>query len=276
MPSFDSARDRFRLGPAHLGVLGCLYEGRPVTADLITARHELRAVGLIGDDDAVVPELAGLTNALAEPIVLVHIESTGGQGTANHGAFIGNDACYVHEGWPGELESEYVRTDLSTLVWSMARAVGLRDRDAKPPAAAIITTTVGVMDAGFVALAEADTDDVEETVERLRAALAAEGGLADPELTVFTHLLLQLNGNWRMTVAWNNREGRGTDIRGITVLDCGPLGYWLRERPAEPIMPGAVTPDSELRLVFTETPRVWELITELLPDLDQLPAPAER
>ncbi|MEU6407502.1 hypothetical protein [Microbispora sp. NPDC046933] len=194
----------------------------------------------------------------------------------NHGAVIGNDACYVYEGWPGELESEYVRTDLSTLVWSLARAVGLRARDAKPPAAAVITTTIGVMDAGFVALAEADTDDVEEAAERLRAVLAAEGGLADPELTVFTHLLLQLNGNWRMTVAWNNREGRGTDIRGITVLDCGPLGYWLRERPVEPILPGTVTPDSELRLVFTEVPRVWELITELLPSVDQLPAPVER
>ncbi|TQS23920.1 hypothetical protein [Microbispora hainanensis] len=242
----------------------------------MTARNELRAVGLINNGDAVVPELADLTNALAEPIVLVQIEITGAQGVTNHGAVIGNDACYVYEGWPGEPESEYVRTDLSTLVWSLARAVGLRDRDAKPPAATSITTTVGVMDAGFVALAEADIDDVEETVERLRAALAAEGALADPELMVLTHLLLQLNGNWRMTAAWNNREGRGTDIRGITVLDCGPLGYWLRERPAEPIMPGTVTPDSELRLVFTETPRVWELITELLPSLDQLPAPAGR
>ncbi|MEU7936381.1 hypothetical protein [Microbispora bryophytorum] len=276
MPSFDSARDRFRLGPAHLGVLGCFYEGRPVSADLINARDELQAAGLINGDDAVIPELAGLADALAEPVVLVHIEITGGEGISNHGAVIGNDACYVYEGWPGEPESEYVRTDLSTLVWSLARAVGLRQSDAKPPAATIITTTVGVMDAGFVALAEADTDDVEESVERLRAALAAEGGLADPELTVFTHLLLQLNGNWRMTAAWNNREGRGTDIRGITVLDCGPLGYWLRERPAEPIVPGAVTPDSELRLVFTETPRVWGLITELLPSLDQLPAPVGR
>ncbi|TQS25902.1 hypothetical protein [Microbispora sp. KK1-11] len=276
MPSFDSARDRFRLGPAHLGVLGCLHEGRPVTADLINARDELQAVGLINGDDAVIPELADLTGTLAEPVVLVHIEITGGQGITNHGAVIGNDACYVYEGWPGELESEYVRTDLSTLVWSLSRAVGLRDRDAKPPAAPIITTTIGVMDAGFVALAEADTDDVEEAAERLRAVLAAKGGLADHELTVFTHLLLQLNGNWRMTAAWNNREGKGTDIRGITVLDCGPLGYWLRERPAEPILPGTMTPDSELRLVFTEVPRVWELITELLPKAEELPASMER
>ncbi|MEN3535480.1 hypothetical protein AAH991_10250 [Microbispora sp. ZYX-F-249] len=276
MPSFDSARERFRLGPAHLGVLGCFHQEMPVTADLINGRKELRDAGLIGDDDAVIPELADLTHALAEPIVLVHIEMTGGQGTTNHGAVIGNDACYVYEGWPGEPESEYVPTDLSTLVWSLARAVGLRDRGAKPPAAAVITTTIGAMDAGFVALADVGTDDVEKAAERLRAALAAEGGLADPELTVFTRLLLQLNGNWRMTAAWKNREGRGTDIRGITVLDCGPLGYWLREHPAEPILPGTVTPDSELRLVFTEVPRVWELITGLLPRLDRLPAATKR
>ncbi|WP_432929921.1 hypothetical protein ACQPZZ_06765 [Microbispora sp. CA-135349] len=276
MPSFDSARNRFRLGPAHLGVLGCFYEGAPVTADLIDARNELQAAGLINEDNAVIPELADLANALAEPIVLVQIEMTGGQGMTNHGAVIGNDACYVYEGWPGEIESEYVRTDLRTLVWSLARAVGLRDREAKPPVAPVVTTTIGVMDAGFVTLAEVGTDDVGEAAEHLRAVLAAEGGLADPELTVFTHLLLQLNGNWRMTVAWNNREGRGTDIRGITVLDCGPLGYWLRERPAEPIMPGTVTPGSELRLVFTEMPRVWELISELLPGADQLFAPVGR
>lgn len=106
------------------------YEGRAVTAGLVNARDELRAAGLINDGDAVIPELADLTNALAEPIVLVQIEMTGGQGMTNHGAVIGNEASYVYEGWPGEPESEYVRTGLNTLVWSLARAVGLRDPSA--------------------------------------------------------------------------------------------------------------------------------------------------
>jgi hypothetical protein len=88
--------------------------------------------------------------------------------------------------------------------------------------------------------------------------------------------LLQLNSNWRMTVAWNNREGKGTDIRGIAVLDCGPLGYWVRELPAEPIGPGTVTPESDLRLAFTDVRRVWDLITDLLPDAGELPVPVER
>ncbi|GII29548.1 hypothetical protein [Planotetraspora mira] len=275
MPSFDSARDRFRLGPAHLGVLGCLYDGKRVTSDLVAARDELREAGLVSDDDAVLPELAGLTGALAEPIVLVVIEITGAHGLTSHGAVIGDDACYTYETWPGETESEYVRTDLSMLMWSLARIVGLRDKEAKPPVAPVVNTKIGVMDAGFTALAELDSDDVVEAADRLRA-LFSEAGLADPELTVFTHLLLQLNGNWRMTVAWDNREGKGTDIRGIAVLDCGPLGYWVRELPAEPIGPGTVTPDSDLRLVFTDVRHLWELITDLLPDTGELPVPVER
>ncbi|MEW9526948.1 hypothetical protein [Microbispora sp. NPDC049125] len=276
MPSFDSARDRFRLGPAHLGVLGCLYDGKTVTRDLVAAQGELRAAGLLSDDDAVIGELAELAGALAEPIVLVQIEITGGQGLTNHGAIVGNDACYTYEMWPGEAEWEYVRTDPATLVWALARIVGLRDRQAKPPAASVITTKIGAMDAGFAALADMDAASVEDAAERLSDLLSAEAGLTEPELTVFTHLLLQLNGNWRMTVAWNNREGKGTDVRGITVLDCGPLGYWLRERPAEPIAPGTITPGSELRLVFADTRRVWELITDLIPDAGELPAPVER
>ncbi|RCG30860.1 hypothetical protein DQ384_12870 [Sphaerisporangium album] len=275
MPSFDSARDRFRLAPAHLGVLGCLYEGVPVTADLLTARDELWAAGLLGDAGEVIPELATLADAIAEPLVLVHIEITGSEGLTHHGAVIGNHACYVFEGWPGEVESEYVPTDLGTLVWSLARVVGLRDRGVKPPVAPVVTTKIAAMDAGFAALGGMDPTRLDDTAGRLRAVLAAEDDLTEPELTIFTHLLLQLNGNWRMTAAWTSRDGAGTDVRGITVLDCGPLGYWLRDSPAEPIIPGTITPDSDLRLVFVEVQRVWELIASLLPDADELPVPVE-
>ncbi|MEV5413925.1 hypothetical protein AB0K60_34480 [Thermopolyspora sp. NPDC052614] len=270
MPSYDSARERFRLGTDHLKVLGHLYDGEEVPDELTPARDGLRAAGLLSDDDAVLPELATLTRVLADTVLLVQIEVTGAEGVTLHGALIGQDACYTFETWPGQDESEYVPTDLGTLVWSLARAVGLRDRGTKPPEAPIVTTTVGVMDAGFAALGQMDASSVEEAADRLRAALVDAGGPEDPELTVFTHLLLQLNANWRMTVAWQNRSGSGTDISGLAVLDCGPLGYWLRERPTEPIMPGAVTPDSELRLIYVEAKDLWELITNLIPGADEL------
>ncbi|MEU9886534.1 hypothetical protein AB0M95_05920 [Sphaerisporangium sp. NPDC051017] len=275
MPSFDSARDRFRLSPAHLGVLGCLYEGVPVTADLLGARDELWAAGLLGDMGEVIPELATLADVIAEPLVLVQVEITGSEGPTSHGAVIGHHACYVFEGWPGEAESEYVPTDLGALVWSLARVVGLRDRGVKPPVAPVVTTRVAAMDAGFAALARMDPTRVQETAALLRAVLAAEDDLTEPELTIFTHLLLQLNANWRMTAAWPNRDGSGTEVRGITVLDCGPLGYWLCESLAEPMMPGTLTPDGDLRLIFVEVQRVWELIASLLPDPEELPVPAE-
>jgi len=35
-------------------------------------------------------------------------------------------------------------------------------------------------------------------------------------------------------------------------------------------------PEKPQRLPAVETPRVWELITELLPNFDQLPAPVGR
>lgn len=276
MPSFDSARERFRLSAQHLGVLGCLHSGRRIPAELRQAHEELRATGFLADDDSVMPQLAELATTLDEPLVLIQIEITGAEGVTGNGAVIGNDACYVYETWPGQEESEYVRTDPATLVWSLARVVGLRDRDAKPPVAPVITTTIGAMDAGFAALGAMRVDSMEEAADRLGDAIAESGSLADPELTVFTHLLLQLNGNWRMTVAWPNREGKGTDVRGITVLDCGPLGYWLRERPAEPILPGQVTPKSELKLVFTDTGRLRDHITDLIPDLHELPSPVTR
>lgn len=270
MPSFDSARERFRLGAGHLKVLGHLHDGEAIPEDLVPARDAMREAGLLSEDDAVLPELATLTRVLADTVLLVQIEVTGGQGTTLHGALVGQDACYTYETWPGEEESEYVPTDLGTLVWSLARAVGLRNRDGKPPQAPIVTTTVGVLDAGFAALAQMNAESVEEAAERLRAALSEAGAPGDPELTVLTHLILQLNSNWRMTVAFQNRSGQNTEIRGIAVLDCGPLGYWLRERPAEPIMPGGVDPSAELRLVYVEPKDLWDLITNLIPDRDEL------
>lgn len=270
MPSFDSARERFRLGTDHLKVLGHLHDGENIPDELIPARDAMREAGLLNDDDAVLPELATLTRTLADTVLLVQSEVTGPDGVTLNGALVGQDACYTFETWPGQEESEYVPTDLGTLVWSLARGVGLRNRDSKPPEAPVINTTVGVLDAGFVALGDMQADSVDEAADRLRAALIEAGGPEDPELTVLTYLLLQLNANWRMTVAWQNRSGETTDINGIAVLDCGPLGYWLRERPAEPIMPDTVNPNSELRLVYVEAKDLWDLITNLLPDADEL------
>lgn len=270
MPSYDSARDRFRLAQQHLGVLGCLYEGQPVPAELQAAHEELKLTGFLAEDDSAMPELAPLVSVLAGPIMVVNLEVTGPEGVTGNGAILGNDACYVYETWPGQDEAEYVPTDPSTLIWALARVAGLRERDAKPPQAAVIRTTMAAMDAGFAELGRLNLDSTSEAAGPVSSAIAEASGLEEPELTVLTHLLLQLTGNWRMTVAWPSADGENTDIRGLAVLDCGPLGYWVRDLPAEPILPGAVTPDSELQLTFATAAEVWERITNLIPD--ELPA----
>lgn len=266
MPSYDSARDRFRLAQQHLGVLGCLYDGQPIPADLQAAYDELKLAGLLAGDDSAMPELAPLVSVLANPIMVVNLEITGPEGATGNGAVVGNEACYVYETWPGQDEAEYVRTDPSTLIWSLARVAGLRERDAKPPQAPVIRTTMAAMDAGFAELGRLALDSTSEAADPVSAAIATASGLEDPELTVLTHLLLQLTGNWRMTVAWPSADGNNTDLRGLAVLDCGHLGYWVRELPAEPILPGAVTPDSDLQLTFADTAEIWERITALIPD----------
>ncbi|MGX1796642.1 hypothetical protein ACWIGN_12505, partial [Streptomyces albidoflavus] len=50
----------------------------------------------------------------------------------------------------------------------------------------------------------------------------------------------------------------------------GPLGYWIREQPAEPILPGAVGPDSPLVVVASDVGEIWDKVTDLLPDKEDL------
>lgn len=270
MPSHDLARDRFRLAQTHLGVLGCLYSGDRIPEELITAHQELRIAGFLADDDSMMPELAPLALTLAEPIMVVSIEITGPEGTTANGAIVGADGCFTYETWPGQEEAEYVPTDLSMLVWGLARIAGVREREPISPQAPVVHTTMAAMDAGFTELGRLNVDSTSEAAGPVSAAIAHASGLKDPELTTLTHLLLQLTGNWRITVGWPNKEGKGTDLRGMAILDCGPLGYWVRELPVEPILPGTVTPDSELRLVHADVKEVWDRLVELIPDKNEL------
>lgn len=77
-----------------------------------------------------------------------------------------------------------------------------------------------------------------------------------------------------MTAAWRGRQDGqdGVEGRGFAVWDCGPLGYWLRELPEEPLPAERLTPGSPFRLVRTDAKAVWTLITDLLPDADEVRA----
>ncbi|MFF8399440.1 hypothetical protein [Streptomyces sp. NPDC016172] len=114
-------------------------------------------------------------------MVVIQVEITGQHGVVNHGVVVGQEAVISHDGWPGEEESEYVSIEPNTLVWELARKVNLH-RTEKPEEGAPevrVETTMGALDAAFVALEEPGADD-DTTRDLVRKALTdADTGLKD-------------------------------------------------------------------------------------------------
>ncbi|MFJ2819417.1 MULTISPECIES: hypothetical protein [unclassified Streptomyces] len=274
MPSYDSSRARFRLADRHIAVFAHLLDGETPPEELWESLVELQRIGLVGEEGELAPLLRDLLGTLADPMVLIQVEVTGEHGPVNHGVVVGQEAVISHDGWPGEEESEYVSIEPNTLVWDLARKVNLH-RGEKPEEGAPevrIATTMGALDAAFVALEEPGADD-EATRATVRTALTeADAGLKAPALDQFLDLVVSLNATWRITTAWDGKHDGQTStmIRALAVWDCGPLGYWLREQPEEPILAGQVGPDSALVLVKSDSGAVWEKITDLLPDREEL------
>ncbi|MFF5959276.1 hypothetical protein [Streptomyces luteogriseus] len=274
MPSYDSSRARFRLADRHIAVFAHLLDGETPPEELWESLVELQRIGLVGEEGELAPVLREPLAALGDPMVMIQVEITGEHGAVNHGVIVGQEAVISHDGWPGEEESEYVSIEPNTLVWELARKVNLH-RTEKPEEGAPevrVETTMGALDAAFVALEESGADE-DVTRDRVRKALVeADTGLEEPALGRFLDMVVSLNATWRITTAWDGEhEGqRSTMVRALAAWDCGPLGYWIREQPEEPIMPGQVGPDSALVLVKSNSAAVWEKITDLLPDKEEL------
>ncbi|MFD9001853.1 hypothetical protein ACFV0T_12910 [Streptomyces sp. NPDC059582] len=274
MPSYDSSRARFRLADRHIAVFAHLLDGETPPEELWESLVELQRVGLVGEEGELAPVLRDLLGALADPMVLIQVEITGEHGPVNHGVVVGQDAVIAHDGWPGEEESEYVSIEPNTLVWELARKVNLH-RGEKPAEGAPevrIETTMAALDAAFVALDEPGPDDDATRALVDKALVEADAGLKTPALEQFRDLVVSLNATWRITTAWDGRHDgeRSAMVRALAVWDCGPLGYWIREQPEEPILPGQVTPDSPLVLALSHSAQVWEKITDLIPDKEEL------
>jgi hypothetical protein len=274
VPSYDSSRARFRLADRHIAVFAHLLDGETPPEELWESLVELQRIGLVGEEGELAPLLRDLLGTLADPMVLIQVEVTGEHGPVDHGVVVGQEAVISHDGWPGEEESEYVSIEPNTLVWELARKVNLH-RGEKPEEGAPevrLETKMAALDAAFVALEEPGADD-DATRETVRKALVeADADLKDPALGQFLELVVSLNATWRITTAWDGKHDGQTStmIRALAVWDCGPLGYWIREQPEEPILPGQVGPDSALVLVKSDSAEVWEKITDLLPDRDEL------
>ncbi|WP_030565335.1 hypothetical protein [Streptomyces aureocirculatus] len=261
MPAMDPTRRRLRLSDAHISVLGLLVEEGEVPEELAQAHSQLRSAGILDDDDKIASELFPLVSTLLEPHVIARVELTGPRGVSTSGVVVGNEFVFAHEAWPGETESEYVPVQPAMLVFELSRMVDLHqdDTDADGIGEEIVST-MGVLDA-VVDRMESEGVDEPDTIT---GAVNAPARL--------TEILTQLNCMWRMTVVWPGGEGRpdGLGLAGLAVWDCGLEGYWVREAPAEPIHEGQVDTSSELKVRRVTAKEIWERITDLLPDQDQL------
>ncbi|WP_405664371.1 histidine kinase [Streptomyces sp. RK9] len=268
----DVSRSRFRLGDDHVVVLCCLATGDAPPGEMALAHGELRERGLINQAGQLSSLLLPLLTTMVSPVVSVSLEVAGRQGKLHHGMFIGDDHVVTHEAWPGDAESEYACVEPSMLLWALANMVNLRRidslHDARP---AVVETTVGTLDAALSALETIPlAASGREEREHIRNALAAHGTLDGPTLALFADLIAELRSSWRMTAAWQGRHGQpgGLAARALAVWDCGPLGYWHRRLPAEPVELGQVGPHSPLKLSRVAAKQVWEMIGETLPSDD--------
>ncbi|WP_240136178.1 hypothetical protein [Streptomyces sp. MUM 178J] len=272
MPSYDSARSRFRLGKDHLTLLSRMNEGGSLPDGYGAAAHELQLCGLVSEAGEVSVQLAPLLDTLAQPTVVISVESIGQQGLLEHGLMIGEQHVFSHESWPWQTEVEYAEVEPKMLIWSLARLLNLRQADALDVGVPCIETTIGAMDAGLDALSALEPALPEAAPERVQHALVQAGDLREPALSLFSHLLIELRAHWRVTAAWHGQDrGQPTvNARGFGIWDCGPYGYWHRESPAEPVHEGQVGPDSALVLRPAGTKHIWEMLTDLLPTDDEI------
>ncbi|MFD9539437.1 histidine kinase [Streptomyces sp. NPDC060022] len=274
MPSFDISRSRFRLADEHVIVLSELASGNTAPDEFVAARKELLDCGLINGEGKLSPLLLPLMKTVLTPGVIISLEVAGRQGKMHHGLFIGDDHVVAHEAWPGTAEAEYSCVEPKMLVWKLADMVNLQQSSSgRDTAASVVETTIGTVEAGLAVLeGERPVHSADVEREAIRRALATGGGPGEPAPALLADLISELRSSWRLTSAWRaHAEGLdGTETRGIAVWDCGPLGYWLRELPTEPVPEARVTREATFRLVRVEARTVWTRITGLLPDASEL------
>ncbi|MFD8209938.1 histidine kinase [Streptomyces sp. NPDC059695] len=269
MPSFDVTRSRFRLSDDEVFVLAQLATGQPVPESMEPAAARLRDAGLADGAGELSALLLPLMKTLVQPSVILSLEAGGRQGTLHHGLLIGDEHVVCHETWPGEEEAEYRLVEPRTVVWTLADLVALRQSGGETDEE-VVETTVGVLEAGLTALEKAASVPGADERALVAEALGAAGGAtAAPRLA---ELIVELRSQWRMTAAWQGRRdgAQGVAARAVAAWDCGPLGYWLRELPAEPLAEGAAGEGSPFRLRRVAPKRVWQELTALLPDAAEL------
>ncbi|MGH8906230.1 MAG: hypothetical protein ACRD0K_06895 [Egibacteraceae bacterium] len=250
MVSFDPGRQRIRMRPAHLGLLGLL-AADPAAANNQPGLDELRAAGIVAGD-LPVREAAELLAVVAKLRLLIEIETTLGAGLRRHTVWLTPDLGVSAEAAPDNGEYEYALVVPTMLPFALARIVNLLPLPA-PAGARPITVSQELLNR---VTATAETDHEAASAE-LRAAMAG-----DPQsAALLGRLITERRLSWRMTAAWLEPRGQ-RHIGSLTVIDAAEAGLWTLTLPTEPDFDD---PALEVALAPATAPQVWQRIVALLP-----------
>jgi hypothetical protein len=275
MPALDPLRRRICISEADLEYLRRHSNGETTPTDdpeQATSLASLTAAGLITGDGTVHSLVADLAMAMSQPMLELWIETMSERGPAvSHVVVRGDEDLWYTDPWPAAAadsdEVVFVKDELPQLLGIVSRLVGFRRGAPSDPARPVTTSlgTIASLQAAFSAETEGSWDDVRTVaIARLDDIF---GAMSPEQREMWIAILATLEGTWRITCAWGP-ETRHT--RGLAVWDCGPGGFWVRTTPAEPLLPGHVTGDTEATFVPTSGDDLWKALAELLPSQSEL------
>ena len=269
--ALDEARGRLALTAHQLNALALAVRSEPPGSPQDKrAVAELRAGGVLDDENRVHPLAAQLALAMTTPLIRMLVETSGPQGTSAAHVVVAGEEVWYSEPWPGtDLDDQviYQRAELPTIVWDLGRLAGLH-RSQVPEGASAFAAPIGLVDM----VLEASSLGPQEWVSARTVALATTVAQF-PDLDVETRhrwlsLVATMRTWWRVTVSWGD-EGAGTG-RWLSVLDCGTEGYWRWDLPADVDAPGDGT--DRVTLTPVSGGELWRSLQQLLPTSAELRA----
>jgi hypothetical protein len=267
----DEARGRIRLTPQQLAALALVARGESADGpESVVALSELRAAGILDDERRVHPLAADLAWTSAVPTLRMLVETSCAQGPAVAHVVVSNESVWYSEPWPGagpDAPVPYQRAELPTIVWDLGRLVGLH-RMPVAEDAVVLEAPVGVVDSVLTAV----SSDAQEW-DLARAVALTRGrelwpALTDETLERWMTLVASIRSWWRITIGWGPTglsTGEPVPGRWLSVLDCGPEGYWRWDIPDGLPATGDLASGSLTRLVPVSGADLWKDIANLLP-----------
>ena len=257
---YDADRARLRGTLEHLAVLGQLMSGREVDAELAGHLQDLRTGGAIVGTE-IAPDLQELVATFAHPQVVIALETSSPAGVVRHSLSLLDRSTWVMEGWGGTDEVTWWPCEPQLIVPTIANLVALRRRDVAPGVERRpVRATLELVERALEALRQAGPEHRATALAVIRSS-AAEA-LAPEAVESLIDLLAAHRGAWRASLL-QQVDGQ-PQVRGLAVVDAGPLGLWRRTAPVDPVYPADLSADTEVVLEPTTPGQVWTALTDLL------------